>query len=71
MKKAPKIINLTLLLVICLISNVISAADPNPPAPLAPSVPPGLPIDGGILILGIAALLYSFYFFRKRFNYSK
>jgi len=71
MKKAPKIINLTLLLVICLISNVISAADPNPPVPLAPPEPPGLPIDGGILILGIAAVLYSFYFFRKRFNYSK
>ncbi|MES2812138.1 MAG: hypothetical protein V4670_06680 [Bacteroidota bacterium] len=69
MKKAPKIINLSLLLITSLMSN-ICVANPTPPQPLGPPVGPGLPIDNGILVLAVAAVLYSLYFFRKR-NYSK
>jgi hypothetical protein len=53
-KKYLKVLVLTLLLIAPLAINVV-LAQPVPPPP--PVVPPGVPIDGGILLLlsGLAA----------------
>ena len=47
-------------LLVCVFSTAITFAAPNPPQPIPPS-PPGTPVDGGLILLLIAATFLGFY----------
>ena len=57
MRIAP---NKIITIILCVFTNAMLFAAPNPPQPIPPS-PPGDPIDGGLLFLVIAATLFGFY----------
>lgn len=66
MNIAPKNINLSLLVMLTALSTYASPpeAPPQPFAPLTPP-PPGLPIDGGVLLLVAVAIVYGVYALKK------
>lgn len=64
MKIVPNKINL-LLLALLSTFNIYAAPPGGGPPPPTPPPPPGVPIDNGILILLLVALLYGFYTVRK------
>lgn len=64
MKIVPNKTNL-LLFAFLLTINAFAAPPGGGPPPPTPPPPPGLPVDDGILILLLVALLYGFYTVRK------
>lgn len=64
MNIAPK--NKNLFLIVSLIAMSTYAAPPaGGPPPPTPPPPPGLPIDNGIVLLGVLAVGYAVYIFKK------
>jgi hypothetical protein len=63
MNIAPKKIILSLLVVLATLSTY--AAPPAGPPPPTPPPPPGLPIDGSIGLLIVAAIAYGLYTLNK------
>jgi hypothetical protein len=56
-----KIVPMKLIFIfICALCCNFGFAAPNPPPPIPPP-PPGLPIDGGIFVLLVVALLFGLY----------
>jgi hypothetical protein len=62
MKMAPKIPNLSVLLVLIASNAAFANKTPPPPTP-----PPGTPIDNGILILLGMGIVYAFYLTKNTF----
>ena len=60
---------ITVLAVLFSIQGVL-AADPTPPPP-TPAPPPGLPIDGGLVILFFLALVAGHYLSKKYISTKK
>jgi hypothetical protein len=63
MNIAPKHIKLSLLVFLTALSTYAQQDPPPPPQP--DIVPPGLPIDGGVALLFLVAILYGIYSLRK------
>ncbi|WP_300565161.1 PID-CTERM protein-sorting domain-containing protein [Flavobacterium sp.] len=63
MNIAPKNIKLSLLVILTTLSTYAQQDPPPPPQP--DIVPPGLPIDGSVALLFLAAILYGVYSLRK------
>ncbi|MEO8517290.1 MAG: hypothetical protein ABI426_11110 [Flavobacterium sp.] len=64
MNIAPNKINLSLLVVLITLSTYAQAPAGGPPPPTPPP-PPGLPIDGSLGLLIIAAIVYGIYALNK------
>lgn len=64
MNIAPKKKNLFLIASLIAISTYAAPPAGGPPPPTPPP-PPGLPIDSGIVLLGVLAISYAVYIFRK------
>ena len=65
MKIAPKNINLALISTLVSIASYSAPPGGGPPPPTPPP-PPGLPIDGGVIFLLIAAIAYGTYIFNSK-----
>ena len=63
MRMDPRFI-LTLLTFIGAYVECIAA--PGPPPPQVPPVPPGFPIDGGLLVLMVVGIIYGVFTVYKR-----
>jgi hypothetical protein len=50
-----------ILLTVFLLSVTTVFAEPEPPPPSTPPVPPGLPLDGGIVLFLVISLFFGFY----------
>ncbi|HEX8270923.1 MAG TPA: hypothetical protein VF581_13605 [Flavobacterium sp.] len=59
MKIVPNFL-LTLLIVMLATANCFAAPDPPPPQEIPP-IPPGLPIDGNIGFLVVAAIIFGLF----------
>ena len=61
---------ITILVVLFSVQGVFAQDVPPPPPPSAP-VPPGLPIDGGLVLLFFVALISGYYLSKKYISIKK
>ena len=52
--------NKIIVLIVGLLSVNFTFSAPDPPAPIPPPAP-GLPVDGGLMVLFFASLIFAFY----------
>jgi hypothetical protein len=62
--------NRILALLVLVLTNAIAFAAPNPPPPTTPP-PPGAPIDSGLFLLVIGAMIIGIYKIYKNQNIKK
>ena len=60
-----------IILVVFLMQGTAVFADPGPPPPSTPPPPPGLPLDGGIFLLGVFSVCFGIYKLHKIKNIKK
>ena len=59
MKIVPN--RIIIILAVFFLSVTNAFADPGPPPPSTPPPPPGLPLDGGIFLLGVLSVCFGIY----------